>query len=54
MSTAVASLPGMPNASSGTSAPPSLASCAASGASTPRMSPEPNASRFDEVCTACP
>ena len=42
-------LPGMPKATVGSSAPPSLASLAASGASTPSGAPRPKLARLGEV-----
>ena len=51
---AVPRLPGMPNATMGSRAPPRVALFAASGAMTPRMSPRPNFEASLADWTACP
>ena len=51
---AVPRLPGMPNATVGTSDPPLVALLADSGAMTPRMSPWPNIDLSLALCTAWP
>jgi hypothetical protein len=50
--TAISADPGMPNASVGISAPPSLELLAASGPMTPSMLPLPNVSGLFEICIA--
>src|SRR5581483_2968068 len=54
ISTAMAELPGMPNASVGSRFPPSFASFADSTAMTPSIAPLPNFSGVFDICTAVP
>ena len=53
-SKAIPALPGMPKASVGSNAPPSLELFAASGAITPSIHPLPNISGCFDVCLAWP